>query len=334
MSSARPGFPRPLRPFAAVALATTLLLASCNGDDEVDKKRKVAAREQVVHSPLTGMPLAGKVPAHPVLAVKIDNSASSSPQMGLGSADMVAEEIVEGGITRLAVFYYEDVPAVVGPVRSMRATDIGIVQPLHATLVASGGAAPTVTRVKDAGIETFTEGATGYFREDSRVAPYNLFMRLGELAKTLKDADPPPAYLQFGSAGALPKGEPATGLTATFSPTSSSTFAYRGGHYANTDTFATADDQFVADTVLVLRVRVGDAGYLDPAGNPVPETIFAGEGEAMVFHDGQLVRGTWSKSSLDSDIRLRAGGKAIELPPGKVWIELVPAGGGSVSVTK
>ena len=65
-----------------------------------------------------------------MLAVKIDNSSSSAPQVGLGDAGMVVEELVEGGMTRLAVFYYNDVPSEVGPVRSMRATDIGIVSPL------------------------------------------------------------------------------------------------------------------------------------------------------------------------------------------------------------
>jgi hypothetical protein len=339
MPSARPRSRRvpsvPSVPTVLSVLATVacLLLASCSGEEDAAAK-KAAEREEVTRSPLTGLPVKGKVPTHPVLAVKVDNSSNSAPQVGLGAADMIAEELVEGGITRLAAFFYTDVPGNVGPVRSMRATDIGIVQPLDAVLVASGGAAPTVTRIKDAGIRAFTEGAAGYYRESGRVAPYNLFMRLGELAKTLDDSKPPAPYLPFAGSPSLPKGEPATGLTAEFSPSSASTFELRDGRYVNTDTLAAADDQFVADTVLVLRVRVEDAGYQDPAGNPVPETVFDGQGEAMIFNGGRLVRGTWSKNGLASDIRLRAGGKTVTLPPGHVWIELVPADGGSVTVTK
>jgi hypothetical protein len=319
-----------------LTLAACLLLASCGGDDDAaHRKAGVARTEAVVRSPLTGLPVKGKGPGHPVLAVKIDNSSSSAPQLGLGSADLVTEELVEGGITRLAVFFYADVPGTVGPVRSMRATDIGIVQPLDAVLVASGGAAPTITRVDDADITTFTEGATGFFRDDSRYAPYNLFMHLDDLAKELdKAGKPPAAYLPFDASAKLPEGQPARGLTASFSPSSSTTFAFQDGHYVNTDTNASADDQFHPDTVLVLRVRVGDAGYLDPAGNPVPETIFTGEGDAMVFHGGRVVRGTWSKSGLGADVRLRSDGSGLTLPPGRVWIELVPADGGSVTVTK
>ena len=223
-----------------------------------------------------------------MLAVKIDNSSSSSPQVGLGSADMVAEELVEGGTTRLAVFFHSKVPADVGPVRSMRATDIGIVSPLGAVLVASGGAPQTVARVRDAGIRTVTEGGTGYYRASGRSAPYNLFMRLGELAKTLEADGLPPAYLPFGKGG-LPKGKPARTLTTSFSGGSASTFRFEKGSYLNTDTYAGAADQFRPRTVLALRVQIGDAGYRDPAGNPVPETKFTGTGEATVFTGGRAV---------------------------------------------
>ena len=81
---------------------------------------------------------------HPILVTKIDNSTSSSPQVGLSHADLVVEELVEGGITRLAVFFYSDVPDNAGPVRSMRASDIGIVPGDHATVVTSGAAGVTV----------------------------------------------------------------------------------------------------------------------------------------------------------------------------------------------
>jgi len=327
---------RSVAALGSLGIACSLLLGGCSHDDGGGGRNggKSAVHQPVARSPLTGIALKGKAPNHPVVAVKIDNSASSAPQVGLKSADMVTEELVEGGITRLAAFFYTTVPGVVGPVRSMRATDIGIVKPLDAALVASGGAAPTVTRVKDAGITFYTEGAAGFYRDSSRYAPYNLFMRLPELVKTLDAGKEPNPYLPFGSADSLPKGSPASGLTASFSPSSATSFAYQGGHYVNTNSHGGADDQFSPDTVLVLRVKVGDAGYLDPAGNPVPETDFTGQGDAMVFHGGRLVRGTWTKDGLDADVGLRSDGKALRLPPGKVWIELVPADGGSVSVTQ
>jgi hypothetical protein len=54
----------------------------------------------------------------------MDNTVSSRPQVGLSKADMVVEELVEGGLTRLAVFYYSHLAGIVGPIRSMRASAV------------------------------------------------------------------------------------------------------------------------------------------------------------------------------------------------------------------
>ncbi len=317
-------------------LAGSLLLAGCSGDEEPPSaggKAQDDGEEGAPPpvSPLTGLELPKRVTDRPVIGVKVDNTSSSAPQVGLGSADMLVEELVEGGMTRIAAFFHTEIPSNVGPVRSLRATDIGVVQPLNAVLVASGGAPQTVERVREADIRTFTEGATGYYRDTGRAAPYNLFMRLDELARTLKPRRLPAPYLPFSDEGDLPRGKPARTLTASFSSSSSTSFEFRRGAYVNTDSFAPESDRFEPATVLVLRVPVGDAGYLDPSGSTVPETKFTGQGPAFVFHGGRAVRGTWVKDGLDATVRLKAGGSALRLPAGKVWIELVPADAGGVS---
>ena len=100
--------------------------------------------------PLTGEKLEGDLPDHPVYVAKIEKRPRPAPQIGLASADMVVEELVEGGLTRLAVFYYSDIPDEVGPVRSMRASDVGIVKPVNGELVASGAAPRHHRRAADA----------------------------------------------------------------------------------------------------------------------------------------------------------------------------------------
>jgi hypothetical protein len=319
-----------------LVLASSLALSACTSDPTVSgaPSSQVTAQGLTVSGewPLTGLPARGRAPRHPVLVVKIDNSEASDPQVGLSQADLVTEELVEGGATRLAVFFYSRVPKLVGPVRSMRATDIGIVKPAKAVLVASGGAPPTVRRVKDAGIKTFAEGATGYRRDPSRTAPYNLFMALGELATTVKAKATVPSYLPFGRASDLPKGRPASGLSAVFSGGHTTRWSYAGGKYTPENGYAARGDAFRPDNVLVLRVRVGDAGYLDPAGNPVPETKFTGSGAALLFHGGRVVRGTWKKT-LDSTIALTSKTGKLKVPAGHTWVELVPEKGGRVDIS-
>lgn len=326
----------------AVLLAASLALVGCGGgsDDSGDQTpaaQQVAGGDEVAATwPLTGLPVTGDEEVaqdHPVIVAKMDNTEASAPQIGLGSADLVVEELVEGGLTRLAAFYYSDIPDLVGPVRSMRASDIGIVSPVDATIATSGAAGVTIGRIKGAGISFFAEGSKGFERDSSRSAPYNLFANLQDVATEaqLDEATRPQDYLPWGSEDDLPSGQPAKTIAATFGGGHTTNWTYDGKGYVNENTFAESGDTFPADTVLVLRVQVGDAGYLDPAGNPVPETKLTGKGEAMIFHGGRLVRGTWEKKDLDAPIALSTKAGDLTVPAGHTWIELVPAANGDVT---
>ncbi|QIK74086.1 DUF3048 domain-containing protein [Nocardioides piscis] len=219
-----------LRLSLAALTATALLggLAACGGDKEPTEDSAPTSGEPTTAAevaedppalwPLTGLEVKGSYPKHPVLVTKVDNTSSSAPQVGLGSADMVVEELVEGGMTRLAAFYYSKLPPVVGPVRSMRASDIGIV-PVGAHVVTSGAAQITLDRVRKAGIPWVTEGAKGIYRETSRSAPYNLFSRPGEIAKGIKGGKAPKPYLDFGTPADFPGKKPARSLSAFFGGT-------------------------------------------------------------------------------------------------------------------
>ena len=324
----------------ATLLTTGLLLAACGGgeesSDEPTPGQEVAGGSTLNQTwPLTGLDVEGdesSAQSHPVMVTKIDNTESSAPQVGLGSADLVVEELVEGGSTRLAAFFYSQVPDQVGPVRSMRASDIGIVSPVDASVVTSGAAPVTIKRITGSGIKFYGEGSEGMSRATDRSAPYNLMTNLSHLVDSLPDAEEqrPDDYLPWGESSDLPKGKKATTLAANFG-NHTTNWAFRGGEYVNENTYAADGDEFTPDNVLVLRVQVGDAGYTDPAGNPVPETKLEGKGEALLFHDGQVVKGTWEKSGLDSPLELTAGNDELTVPAGNTWIELVPAANGNVT---
>jgi hypothetical protein len=331
-------FVRRVRLTAITLLASSLLLAGCGGGDEPDAapaNQSTTPGETFAGTwPLTGLPVAegqDAAQAHPILVTKIDNSYASAPQLGLDKADLVVEELVEGGITRLAVFFYSEIPGKTGPVRSMRASDIGIV-PKDADVVTSGAAHVTIRRITDAGITYFTEGAKGFARDSARIAPYNLFATLSDVVTKIKqDAVRPADYLQWGDEASFPGGRAAKKISVKFSGGHTTEWKFSGGHYVNTNSNADNDAQFPTDTVLVMKVRIGDAGYKDPAGNFVPETKFEGKGDAMLFHDGKVVRGTWTKDGLTGAIQLSTASGALTVPAGHVWIELVPQTEGEVS---
>lgn len=328
--------PRPFRiTLAALAAVTALVASGCGGDvtaaKDGDSPDAQKTRNGIVLRatwPLTGLDAHDAAPTHPPLVVKLDNTFSSRPQIGLRKADLVTEELVEGGMTRLAAFYDSTLPGVVGPVRSMRASDIGVVKPVDATIVTSGAAHPTIARLRKAGVKFRENGDTGFYRDNGRSAPYNLFVQLKRLARTMKaPKEVPQPYLSWGTEKDFSGGAAAKSIDARFSRSHSTEWRYRGGKYVNTNSNAAAGKDFRPDTVIVVRVRQGDAGYLDPAGNRVPETIYKGQGKAVVFHGGKAVRGTWAKSGPSGALVLRTRAGKMKIPAGHTWIELLPRDG-------
>jgi DUF3048 family protein len=334
----------------AVAALSLTPLAACSGGDDptptapttsgtpttpstappsTHKPKPVAKRW-----PLTGFKRTRKAPNHPVYVVKVDNTSSAAPQLGLQDADLVVEELVEGGLTRLAAFYYSKLPRVVGPVRSMRASDIGITTPAHAFIVASGAAPKTMMLLNQAGINRITEGARGFYRSNIRSAPYNLMMKLPALAQHVgRPWTPPPrTYLPFGPPSDFHGTIPVTSMTTTFSGAHTDDWQLRDSRWVRTNSLALAGHDFRVSNVLILRVRIGDAGYVDPGGNPVPETLFFGHGAATLIHGNRAVQGIWHKPIRQSPLTLTANGKPLTVPIGHTFIELIPVSGGNVTL--
>jgi hypothetical protein len=334
-----------LQALVVLAVIASLVLAGCGGkssekkaEDRPSSQPTAGGTQLAAVWPLTGLPAPETTPTHPVMIVKIDNTAASDPQYGLGKADMVVEELVEGGITRLAAMFYSQLPQKAGPVRSARASDIGVVTPLHAALIASGMAPPTVARLNAAKVHYYTMGAPGVVRAPDGRHDYlhSVFADLPRLASTLKKQAVVPAnYLPWGQESDFAGVQPATRMAVAFSRATTTNWVYnpQTKKYTNTNSHAGKGDEFKPDSVLVLRVREGDAGYRDPAGNPVPETLFFGKGALLLFHNGQVTRGTWSKSGRDGTLVLNTAAGPMKVPAGHVWIELLPnkKAGGNVT---
>jgi len=305
-----------------VALTALVAIAACSGDG-----KSPAGPEAV--QPLTGKAADG-LPNRPVLVVKVDNSPRALPQVGLSAADLVVEELVEGGLTRLAVMYYSALPHTVAPVRSVRTSDIGIAAPTGGALVASGGAARVLTSIREAGLTVVTEGARGFSRDPSRRAPYNLVVDPTQLMAEVSELDPPAQpYLPWASGEAtLPPGAPASSATVRFSPTHTTQWDWTGTKWQRADDLAAEGDRFMPDNLLVLRVATRDAGYTDPAGNPVPETVLTGSGDAILLTNGRSIEARWSKPDAGTPLAFTdPAGASLPIPPGRTWIELVPKTG-------
>ena len=143
-------------------------------------ERTVAKPPTPPRWPLTGL-VAPTVAAtrRRVLSIKIENSPQSRPQTGLQSADVVYEEVTEGGITRFNALFQSRLPRIVGPVRSARLADLWIVPQYHALLFFSGANQRVNTLINRAGLPNLSEDAGvayPYYRASNRSAPHNLYL--------------------------------------------------------------------------------------------------------------------------------------------------------------
>ncbi|WP_231503018.1 DUF3048 domain-containing protein [Blastococcus sp. URHD0036] len=291
------------------------------------------------------MDSAGAEINRPALAIKIENSIDARPQTGLNAADMVWEEVVEGGISRYVAVYHSTVPPVLGPVRSVRPMDPAIAAPLHGLFAFSGGQAPFVSATRAAGLQVLSAdmGSAGFYRVNDRSAPHNTYVDPAALLAQADDAHraPPPAQFVVGPAPtALALGAP-TGLLdlslSRFAQPSWTWSAVDGAWLRSEGTTPAVEASdgapLRAVNVVVLRVDVVNTAFTDPANNPVPETVMVGGGEALVATGGKTVAATWSKASVGEPVVLTLpDGAPVVLAAGSTWVELVPNRTGSVAV--
>lgn len=286
-------------------------------------------------APLTGLPGGPGVDLERrPLAVKIDNSPGAQPQAGLDHADLVYEEVVEGGMTRfMAVFQSEDADPI-GPVRSVRPVDIDLARWLaDPVLVFSGGAGVVIEEVRRSGL-TWLDEDSGVLRDDpDRRAPHDLLTATPAIYAALAGAvqGPPPDMAGFDEAP--PAGVTAGQVTIAFSDTETVawTRVADSGRWVrlrngSPQTLVGGAPVEVANLV-VQTVRMVPTGIVDVAGNPTPGWEVVGSGRVVVVRDGVALEGTWSRDNASVPIRLTdATGADISLRPGETWWSLLPEG--------
>jgi hypothetical protein len=347
---------RSRRPWATAAAALLLsVLVACGAEDERAAPGTTSSSPDPTTAtatsttpppppvyPLTGVQAPGVI-ARPALAVKIENSIDARPQTGLNAADMVWEEVVEGGITRYVAVYQSGVPAEIGPVRSVRPMDPAIAAPLHGLLAFSGGQQQYVDAVSAAGLQVLSmdAGADGFYRVRSRPAPHNVYatpQTMLDQADGAHLASPPPQFT-FAGPGQQPSVGAAAGLVQLkLSGISHPSWTWSAPDAAwlrtegSTPAVEADGARLRATNVVVLAVTVVNTGARDPAGNPVPETQLIGSGSALVAVGGTVLHATWSKASVADPVVLTGpDGAVVRLAPGTTWVELMPIGTGSVT---
>jgi Protein of unknown function (DUF3048) N-terminal domain/Protein of unknown function (DUF3048) C-terminal domain len=281
-------------------------------------------------APLTGLPAASAAgAAKPAVALMV---SGSSPQ-GLGSADVVYEEI--SSPVRYIAVYQSSQSATVGPITSANPTDREALAVLHALVGYDGSPAPyfirllDATKVVDAG---YTTHASLYKSTTSGVTTVPQSIS-GAMRGTA-----PPAIFQYRG-------------TETGSSTLASTGVSRPGSVTLTiPGLGTQDWSFDASSnrwelksggpsVQVANLVIQDVSYKTVNVNPrhgivVRAASVTGTGRAEVFSGsisggsgGTAASGTWSKPHTTSLTNyFDSSGSAMTFLPGPTWVIFAPPG--------
>jgi DUF3048 family protein len=337
----------PLRVLTAVVLVTA---CACTGTASTKGSGAVVARgaDGRPICPLTGQPFAqGVDPDRPTVAVKIENSPEARPQGGLGAADIVYEEPVEGGLSWLVALFQCGEPDLAGPVRNAHPADAAILA-AHTPAVfahagatgAAAGALQAVTSVQQA------DGAVGgdaFQRLADRPVPHNLFVSVPKLRALAKQRRAPQPWVSFEApAPAASEAEPQDpGGAATVRPRSAPSVQFTQGPSSVRWTWDVATSRYVrqlvsgplTDTstkpvgvanVVFLWVTVTDSDTRDAFGSAIPILTLTGQGDALVLRNGVEQSGRWvRKSPSDPPSLVDRKGHPMALTAGHTWIHLV-----------
>ena len=277
--------------------------------------------------------LIGEDTIRPALAFKIDNVGAARPQSGINQADVVYEELVEAGLTRLIAIFQTESPSVVGPIRSARTSDPILISGFDMPLFAYSGAnriTLDIVYASDVINVNWDRASSAYWQSTTRRAPHNLYAsatQLWAMNPQPERTELPPAPFEFrGSEEPLhPSAIPAERVAVDFGWTevdyrwNGSGWERRQGGSAHVDSSGV---RVAPPNVIVQFVKYGTS----PAAATSPEAETIGTGVAWIFTDGHIIIGEWDRTDPSLPAVYHVEGEEIRLTPGRTWVALAKEG--------
>ena len=324
--------------------AAGLVLTACSGRSSPSPQAHTATPKKVEggqtvtqYWPLTGLKVRPGQTAkldHRVLVAKMDNTESSRPQIGLSKADMVVEELVEGGLTRLMAIYQCSTAPAVGPIRSARISDADLLALLHGSVLGFSGAnpkdLPPIEAHGDTVLISMDSNPSIFPRNYSRPAPHNVFASTTNILHAGQadrhDLKAPAPLFSYGALD--PSAKRAHHISLSW-PAASAQWSWDGHEWLRTqdglpDKLADGT-QISTKNIVVLSVDIASTGLRDVLGNASPLDVTVGHNKVWVLRNGRMIAGVWKRPDVTSPLRLvNHQGHVIKLAPGRTWIELLP----------
>lgn len=341
-----------------LVLSIVLSVAGCSAAKPAQEEQPAPEPEKPAVNPLTGEVVSSwDVVMRRPLAVKVENDPKARPQSGIVDADLVYEELVEGGVTRFICIFLSRDPQVIGPTRSARPSDIDIVSFLDPLLICSGGAPQVMSIIRASGLKYIEEDGAHFWRDRSRRAPHNLYTSSEMLRRFLAESGDDyhklpesglvfaaPVAAEEGASAEEPPGGESEGESESVMVSHATTIKipYKAPACVASYQYDAASDSYLHSisgaphtdlttgrrvaprNVIVQFVTTSGSGIRDVTGSETPNMQVIGSGKCLVFSGGVVRHGTWKKANRSSPtLFLDEKGDVIPLRPGQTWIHLV-----------
>ncbi len=296
-------------------------------------------------NPLTGL----QVPDAAVLdrrpqVIKISNAPLLvRPQAGIGAADIVFEHYAEGGLTRFSAIYYSQSPNRVGSIRSARLIDLDLMPMFGGLLDFSGASTGVETLLNNSDFadrlfKGVLFGLPYYWRDEEIEVPHNMFMNPNAVWEKASEQGinqrPMLRGLSFSDVVPGDNTSVTTKIDIRYRATrvlwtyDSTTGLYRRSADGQGHFDANTMEQVTAANVVVI--------FADHQFTDIVESEFQGnksysisidlmgEGDAVLFRDGQRYDGRWVRDNVNTIIGLRTKtGDILPLKPGQTWFQVM-----------
>jgi len=320
--------------FSVIGISSVLIVGlSFLSPDQFSKLGQI---ENVFKDPEPVNSLSGRVGSDgPILVVKIDDTRAAHPQAGLEDADVIYIEQVEGGLTRLVAVYSSKIPAVIGPVRSARISDIEILEQFGRVAFAYSGAQkkllPVIAAANLENLGAQRQSREIYSNDPMRNAPTAMMLQAQTLMQKVKEQQLPVAIsksvgwnfadtVDTGTAIASAKVSwPANSYDAVWSAAEKRWLLSHSG----VPNLAASGIHLGASTFVIQLVSITPSEYGDKFGGVTPFTATVGSGRGYILRDGKYISALWNRPTPDAGTIWRTvQGEEIAFAPGQIWIAL------------
>ena len=259
--------------------------------------------------------------------IQVPNDSFARDQNGLQAAAIIFEYLAEGGITRLTAIY-QQVPNVIGPMRSSRFISLKIARHYRGLLFQSGESQATRSRAAQDPVPQFFNILGYQYRTTKRYAPDNLMINGDRVLAAQRN------YFNNIASFTIPKARPDLGSgtlaqsvavdehysTYRYDPVTGTYSKTEQGHFYRD---ATSNQPLRIEMLVMLHTHESLLDVGDGHGAHIHDFELDTSGAINIYYKGQGYKGTWKSTDRKGPLTFYVGGKVVTLPPGLVWIDVV-----------